>query len=73
MNCNMKISIKTIQLVDPSGFDKAFTALLQDPKIATHEQAYNILEEKYKQAFGKNKYSNYDSYRKARNRRLGRN
>jgi len=69
----MTLPIKTLRLLEPSGFDKAFTALLQDPKIVTHQQAYDILEEKYNEAFGKNRYSNYASYRQARNRRLGRN
>jgi hypothetical protein len=57
---------EVLKLIDPHEFDRQFWELTQD---RTHEQAYKELEKRYKQVFGQNRYSSYDSYRVARDRR----
>ena len=62
--------INPIDLLTPRGFDKAFSKLLNDPTIATQQKAFEILNDIYKSSFKRNRYSNFESYRKARNFRL---
>ena len=61
-----------IQLITARGFDKAFTDMLNNPYYPTQEKAYEALESTYKKHFGRRRYSNFNSYRNARNLRLKR-
>lgn len=61
-----------LHLLTTSGFDAEFFQLLGKDEVKTMEDAYLILEKKYAHAFGKTRYSNYESYRKARDYRLKR-
>ncbi len=63
---------EALQLLTVKGFDQAFTRLLNNPKLPTQQKAYDVLEEKYIEYFGRRRYSGFDSYRKVRNRRLSR-
>lgn len=60
------------RLITAKGFDNAFTTLLSDPRLTTQCAAYDQLETEYFNYFGRRRYSNFDSYRQARNRRLKR-
>jgi hypothetical protein len=59
-------------LITVKGYDKAFTTLLSDPRIPTQKAAYDQLEDEYIKHFGRRRYSNFASYRHARNYRLKR-
>jgi hypothetical protein len=39
-------------------------------KYKTNEQAYQATAEEYRKAFGHDKYSGYESFRKVKNRKL---
>src|SRR5690625_982610 len=52
------------QLQDFSNFNKRFDYYLPDSE--TYEEAYQKVEDEYKLAFGKPKYTNYDSFRQTR-------
>ncbi len=56
------------QLVDPQGFDNLF--LKEISKGKSHTQAFEELNREYKEAFGRDRYSSYDSYRKTRAQRI---
>ena len=64
----VNIDKNIIELVNATKFDQAFFAELMN--CDTNIEAYERIEEKYFSVFGKRKYSNYDSYRKCRDRRL---
>ena len=59
-------------LMTAKGYDKAFTNILSSAKVTTQVEAFQILEQEYKSYFGKTKYTNFQSYRNARNIRLKR-
>jgi len=50
-----------LKLTDPREFRNAWHENLSN--FPTYEKAYDALEEKYKKAFGKNRYASYDSFR----------
>tara|TARA_R110002050_G_scaffold174876_5_gene307832 strand:- start:3490 stop:3708 length:219 start_codon:yes stop_codon:yes gene_type:complete len=59
------------KLVKASGFDAEFTAL----SMATgksYVECFNLLNDIYSKAFGADRYSDYNSYRNTRARRLKR-
>lgn len=56
------------KMIDPKGFDRLFEREI--PHHPTYEEAFNALNDEYKGATGNNRYSNYDSYRKSRERRI---
>lgn len=49
------------------GFIAEFYRMCQE--YPTYEQAYEAVERKYKFAFGKRKYKNYNSFRNVRDRK----
>ena len=60
--------IKDINLHTPEKFDKRFEQYTQ---IAdTYEEAYIMVEKDYIRVFGRRKYSNYNSYRVSRRKRI---
>jgi len=65
-----KWEINPSDLVDYKGFDRAFTRLLGNPDIKTHQQAFDILNSTYECEFGKARYSGLKSYRVSRSKRL---
>ena len=62
------MDIKIIALLSPEGFDKRFWDLASETK--TYKQAYELVEQEYEQNFNKRKYSDYNSYRNCRDKRL---
>jgi len=61
--------INPLRLVHARDFDRAFTEPISQPDT-THEQAFYYLNELYLETFGKEKYSDYNSYRVTRANRL---
>lgn len=59
---------KIIALLTPEGFDERFWD--NASKYKTYKKAYEKLEDEYKTYFGKRKYSDYNSYRVCRDRRI---
>tara|TARA_B100000927_G_C16319232_1_gene410678 strand:- start:131 stop:334 length:204 start_codon:yes stop_codon:yes gene_type:complete len=57
-----------IALLNPDGFDKRFWK--NTTKYKTYKEAYEKLEEEYELHFGKRRYSDYNSFRVCRNRRI---
>jgi hypothetical protein len=57
-----------LRLINGSDFDRAFFAELASAD--TNVEAYERVEGRYVNIFGKRKYKNYESYRKCRDRRL---
>lgn len=57
-----------IYLHNPHKFDDRF--LEKTRSCDTYEEAYQAVEEEYRKAFRTTKYKNYESYRKARSRRI---
>lgn len=64
----MEIPERIKMMNKPSGFDELFTKELMHHR--TYKEAYEALETEYKGVFGERRYKNYESYRKARSRRL---
>tara|TARA_R110002020_G_scaffold470398_1_gene696267 strand:- start:9275 stop:9484 length:210 start_codon:yes stop_codon:yes gene_type:complete len=62
------IDKKIILLLSPNGFDERFFELAAERK--TYKKAYEDLENEYENYFGKRKYSDYNSYRNCRDKRL---
>ncbi len=62
------MDIKIISLLSPEGFDERFWDLASQTK--TYKEAYEKLEQEYEEYFSKRKYSDYNSYRNCRDRRL---
>ena len=62
------IDKKIISLLTADGFDKRFFELASETN--TYKKAYENLEIEYENYFGKRKYSDYNSYRNCRDKRL---
>ena len=62
------MDIKIISLLSSEGFDERFWDLAAQTK--TYKEAYEKLEQEYEDNFSKRKYSDYNSYRNCRDRRL---
>lgn len=64
------INAKYIKLRKPEEFDKRFREYVGNG--LTHIQAYKMTERDFASAFGEGerKYKNYESFRKARDRRI---
>ena len=60
---------KPNKLIHPRDFDREFTALISLPGY-THQQAFDELNDIYETEFNKPRYSDYNSYRVARRKRL---
>jgi len=63
----MSYSDRVLKMIHPKEFDRLFWKEVSKHK--THEQAFDRLNDEYKQATGQPRYSSYDSYRKARDTR----
>lgn len=59
-----------IHLHDPAEFDRRFEELV--PESDTYRTAYLRVEKEHEATFGYRKYSNYESYRVTRSRRIKR-
>jgi hypothetical protein len=64
------MTIEPIKLANAVEFDKAFFALLQKKICTTHQDAFEHLNEIYREATGINRYASYDSFRICRNNRM---
>ena len=58
------------KLRDIQEFERRYIEYTKDSE--TYEEAYNRVESDYKKAYGKARYSNYNSFRVARSRRIKR-
>jgi hypothetical protein len=64
----MTIDMKILALLSPEGFDKRFWEIASKEK--TYIQAYEELEKEYELHFGRRRYSDYNSFRICRNKRI---
>ena len=64
------IELKILALLTPNGFDDRFWKYAKETK--TYVEAYEKTEIEYEKHFGKRKYSDYNSYRGARDKRIKR-
>tara|TARA_R100001143_G_C3313841_1_gene111451 strand:- start:544 stop:759 length:216 start_codon:yes stop_codon:yes gene_type:complete len=62
------MDIKILALLTPNGFDERFWDYAAQTK--TYQEAYDIVEGEYESNFNKRKYSDYNSYRNCRDKRL---
>ncbi len=62
------MDINIIALLSPEGFDEKFWDKAAQTK--TYKEAYEKVEEEYQFYFKKRRYSDYNSYRNCRDRRL---
>ena len=62
------MDIKIIALLTPEGFDQRFWEVAAETK--TYKEAYELVEKEYQENFRQRKYSDYNSFRNCRDRRL---
>tara|TARA_R100000700_G_C3101363_1_gene98296 strand:+ start:165 stop:365 length:201 start_codon:yes stop_codon:yes gene_type:complete len=62
------MDIKIIALLTPEGFDQRFWEVASETK--TYKEAYELVEKEYEENFRQRKYSDYNSFRNCRDRRL---
>ncbi len=62
------MDIKIIGLLTPEGFDERFWEVASETK--TYKEAYELVEKEYQENFRQRKYSDYNSFRNCRDRRL---
>ncbi len=67
----MKIDLEILALLSPNGFDDRFWKYAKETK--TYLEAYERTEIEHEKNFGKRKYSDYNSYRNCRDKRIKRN
>jgi hypothetical protein len=65
------IDLEILALLSPRGFDERFWKHSKDCK--TYIEAYEKTEKEFHKHFGKRKYSDYNSYRNSRDKRIKRN
>tara|TARA_R100001440_G_scaffold74743_2_gene100558 strand:+ start:681 stop:887 length:207 start_codon:yes stop_codon:yes gene_type:complete len=65
------IDIKIIALLTPEGFDERFWSEASNTK--TYKQAYENVEKDFEKYFQRRKYSDYNSYRNCRDKRIKKN
>ena len=65
------IDLKILALLSPNGFDERFWKYAKETK--TYVEAYEKTEIEHAEHFGKRKYSDYNSFRNCRDRRIKRN
>ncbi len=63
----MTIPVEILILLSAKGFEERFFYYSKNEK--TYIRAYEKTEQEYKEHFGKNKYSSYDSFRVVMNRK----
>lgn len=64
-----RVSEMMIKAVDPEGFDEVFYETVKDLGLP-YADTFHVLNLFYKQTYGIKRYSSYDSYRRARRRRI---
>ena len=62
------MDIKIIALLTPEGFDQRFWEVAS--KTKTYKEAYELVEKEYEANFRQRRYSDYNSFRNCRDRRL---
>ena len=62
------MDIKIIALLTPEGFDERFWEVASETK--TYKEAYELVEKEYQENFRQRKYSDYNSFRNCRDKRL---
>tara|TARA_R100001443_G_scaffold23670_1_gene35853 strand:+ start:2580 stop:2780 length:201 start_codon:yes stop_codon:yes gene_type:complete len=62
------MDIKIIALLTPEGFDQRFWEVASETK--TYKEAYELVEKEYEANFRQRRYSDYNSFRNCRDRRL---
>lgn len=62
------MDIKIIALLTPEGFDQRFWEVASETK--TYKEAYELVEKEYQHNFKQRRYSDYNSFRNCRDRRL---
>ena len=62
------MELKIIALLTPEGFDQRFWEVASETK--TYKEAYELVEKEYEANFRQRRYSDYNSYRNCRDRRL---
>ncbi len=67
---NKELTTDALALLTAKGFDDLYFNFLPDSR--TNEEAYARTEGEYRRHFKKNRYRNYESYRKARDYRMKR-
>jgi hypothetical protein len=67
----MSIEKHLINLINPHGFDKAFSQ--EVAKHGSNEAAFQKLNSDYEREFGQKRYSSYESYKVARSVRQSKN
>ena len=65
------IDFKILALLSPKGFDERFWKYAKESK--TYLEAYEKTEIEHNKYFGKRRYSDYNSYRNCRDKRIKRN
>ena len=65
------IDLKILALLSPKGFDERFWKHAKESK--TYIEAYEKTEMEHEKHFGKLRYSDYNSFRNCRDRRIKRN
>ena len=67
----MKIDLEILALLSPNGFDERFWKYAKETK--TYLEAYEKTEMEHEKHFWKRRYSDYNSFRNCRDRRIKRN
>lgn len=62
------MDIKIIALLTPEGFDQRFWEVASETK--TYKEAYELVEKEYQHNFKQRRYSDYNSFRNCRDKRL---
>ena len=62
------MDLKIIALLSPEGFDQRFWEVASETK--TYKEAYELVEKEYQHNFKQSRYSDYNSFRNCRDKRL---
>jgi len=62
------MDLKIIALLSPEGFDQRFWEVASETK--TYKEAYELVEKEYQHNFKQRRYSDYNSFRNCRDKRL---
>lgn len=68
VDANQQLEPHVLKLMTAEGFDARFFEMCQH--YPTDALAYEAVERQYESYFGKRRYSNYESYRKTKNKRI---
>ena len=70
VDAKLQLESHILELNTPEGFDRRYYEMCQ--LYPNNSLAYEAVERQYESYFGKRKYSNYESYRKTKNKRAKR-